>query len=315
MKKTVFIIFLNVCFILGCLLVAEHFAYKYTLKQREEHAKTFIIYEKSIKPFWQTKMKDDFDLEYVNDHSFRKPDGIDKNYKKPPIVLFGCSFTYGYKLNDDQTISHFLSEMSKRPVYNRGHNSWGLPHLVYQLSREDFYQNVPEPEYLIYVFSKHSIQMFYDYVFQLWDTNICLRYKEKNGKLIRVENPPKFIQGSYLLKIFYRKLAENSYNCKFSDKDENLAVLHFVTAKNEAQKHWKNTKYVVLFLDKITETEGFQDKLQSDLKKEGFVVLNAEDLTGFSDIPKKYRVQPDDPHPGEKYWQHLVPALIKKLNL
>ena len=139
---------LYVVFIFICLLTAEFFAYKYTIKQKQEHSKYFIVDEQKLQPFYKVEMNE-FDEIYKRDKdSFRKPNGV--NYSKKPIVLFGCSHIYGYRLEDNQTLSYHLSEKSQRPVYNRAYNSWGMPHMVYQLFQIDFYKEVPEPEYLIY---------------------------------------------------------------------------------------------------------------------------------------------------------------------
>lgn len=314
MKKILIIILVNVFLILTALIAAEIWAYNSIAAKKFEHSKTFTVDKDEMKPFPFVKMKE-FEQEYENfeKNSFRTPQGLE--YTKKPILLFGCSFTYGYRLNDNQTFSYYLAKAAHRPVYNRGHNAWGLPHMVYQLKNIDFYKQVPEPEYVIYLFSKHHIQMFYDYTFQLWDENICLRYKNKAGKLEKVKNPPKFIQGSYLLKTIYRKFADNSYKCIFSSKDEELALLHFITSKKEYEKHWKNTKFVVLFYDETTETEGFDEKLQNDLRKEGFIVLKMDEVAGFDVSDEKFRVLSDDPHPGEQLWRQFCPKLVKALNL
>lgn len=300
--------------ILAIILTAEHFAYQNTLAKKYEHSKVFIVDENKPKPFWQNKMLD-FEAEYDQylKDALRKPIGLE--YKKAPIVLFGCSFTYGYRLNDNQNFGYYLSKYSKRPVYNRAFNAWGFPQMVYQLSRDDFYQEVKEPEYVIYIFSKNQMQMMYDYTFQLWDNGLCLRYKLKDGKLVKVKNPPDFLQGFYLLKFFNQKMTRNVIDCIFTEKDEQLAVAHFATAKNEALKHWKNTKFIVLFYEDTPETEGFDERLTADLEKNGFIVLKMDDIAGFKVSGEKFKMSNEDPHPNERLWRIFTPKFVKYLNL
>ena len=311
MKNFIKILIANSFVFLILLFIAEYYAFQKVAAQKAEHVKTFIAYD-DLKFF--NKMVD-FDEQYAQEkeHGFRKPVGLD--YKKKPVILFGCSYTYGYKLNDNQTFGYYLSEYSKRPVYNRAHNAWGLPQMVYQLSRDDFYNEVPEPEWVIYLFSKHNIQMLYDYTFQLWDKELCLHYKNKNGKLVREKLPPKIIQNSWLYKIYRKNKIKNIYDCIFSDEDEKLTVLYFKTAMEEAKKHWKNVKFIVLFYDETTETEGFDEKLQKDLQKAGFITYKMNDIAEFDVTDTKFRVAEKDPHPSEKLWQLFCPKLAKKLML
>lgn len=57
---------------------------------------------------------------------FRKPYG--SKYEKRPIVLMGCSFTYGEKLQYDETFGYILSEYIKSPVISIAHSGWGIQH-------------------------------------------------------------------------------------------------------------------------------------------------------------------------------------------
>ena len=89
-----------------------------------------------------------------------------------------------------------------------------------------------------------------------------------------------------------------------------FAVKHFINAKQEMQKHWKNTKFVVLFYDEIINDEYIKDKL----KENNFIILDANELTDENLATKKYLTQ-DKLHPNEKAWDILVPKITKELNL
>ena len=73
------------------------------------------------------------------------PEGL--NYKKKPIILFGCSYAYGYQLEREQTLTYKLAQNAKIPVYNRAFTGWGIQHMLYQSKIEKLYEILPEPEY------------------------------------------------------------------------------------------------------------------------------------------------------------------------
>lgn len=60
------------------------------------------------------------------------------NSPKRPIIIFGCSYAYGYNFDNKETISHIMAQFSTRPIINRACCGWGIQHMVYQLKNIDF---------------------------------------------------------------------------------------------------------------------------------------------------------------------------------
>ncbi len=240
----------------------------------------------------------------------RQPDGLE--YKNKPIVIFGCSYAYGHFLDKEQTLSYKMSHQAKVPVYNRAYSGWGIQHMLYQVKRELFYEKVPEPQYAIYVFIPDHINRLYFNFFVLFDTlleKFNLRYKEKDGKLYEVTHNNK------LLNQFQRLYLVNKINqhiiikTQKTEKHYNFALKHFIESKEEMQKHWKNTKYVVLFYT----TRPNDYILKNKLKENDFIVLDAEEITNTNLWDDKYMRK--DIHPTEDAWNIIVPKLIENLGI
>lgn len=243
------------------------------------------------------------------------PEGL--NYKKKPIVIFGCSYAYGYQLERKQTLTYKLAQNAKIPVYNRAYTSWGIQHMLYQSRIEKLYEILPEPEYVMYVFINDHIRRLYLLSFSSWNIlaeEFNLRYKEKDGELIEIKNQNGFLNQIKRL-YFANKIQHLMTNKKMLDSKNrtnryDFAIKHFVEAKQEMQKHWKNTKFVVLFYDKTANDKYLKDKLTEN----DFIVLDATTLTDENLATKKYLTQ-DKLHPNEKAWDILVPQITKELKL
>lgn len=242
---------------------------------------------------------------------------------KTPIVLFGCSFTYGSMLDYNQTIGAKLAKLSKRNVYNRGLEATGMQHMLYMLEQDDFYKTIPqEPEYVIYIYIPSHIQRLYLSVFSnVLDTNgLSLTYDIKGNNLQKHKyNIPDFLQRTFLVKSFFY---DKGLKIKPEDKQtkyKNFALTNeiLLKAKEVLNEHYPNIKFIILKYN----IEGDQDTnfempfMWEVLEKEGFTIINSEDLIG-----RKYKLFSEDTvqdgyHPSEKAWDMLLPKLIEKLKL
>jgi len=247
-----------------------------------------------------------------------------KGNKKGAIVTIGCSNTAGEGLQENQTFAYKLNKYTGRTTYNRGVSASG-PQLVYrQLIDKDFKKQIPDAEYIIYVFlsGDHILRQFL-YSLMCVDTNnnIVPRYTLKNNELKEV-NPIWY-------KMFFFSLTRKIINIKTKyeyEKEENEGYPLFFKTMEECvkvtQTKYPNSKFVLLEVthprnSESTETETCFTKEQiAYLKKLGIIYINVEELVGhdFNDI-KKYRIVEDGDHPNERYWDEIVPALSKKLNL
>ena len=244
----------------------------------------------------------------------RAPEGLEYKNKKP-IVIFGCSYAYGFMLNREQTFSYKLSKLTKRPVYNRAYESWGSAHMLYQARSKDLYEQIPEPEYVIFLSMHDHFRRLYVMTFMSGDIlseNFYLRYKEKNGELIQIKNTNKFLNIFKRLYIFQKLHHFYVYNYILKNEDYtngyDFYFKQLSESKKEMQKHWKNTKFVFILYDWIKDEDTLLDKLEND----GYKIINLPKLVDEDLYSEKYVLEKDF-HPNEEVWNLLTPIIIKEL--
>lgn len=248
---------------------------------------------------------------------YRRPTGL--NYKNKPIIIFGCSFAWGARLSEEQTLHYKLSELTHRPVYNRAISGWGVQHMLYQLMQDDLYSELPEPEYVVFVYISNHISRMYKYNFiynysRKYSYNY-LKYNEKGDNLLeekRVQNILySRIWNHYILR-FIAILNEKNENKSFK-----LLEKHFIKAKEEINKHWKNTKFIILNYETECEYNNYPNILNKNninkLLKDGFYVINTSDLTDIK-LNNEYWLDEYDSHPNEAAWDLITPLLVKELD-
>lgn len=322
MKKIFLLISINISILIILLLMVEVFTWGFEnylmMKNKEVYIGKWPI------PFHSGEKYFDIDLKYFpapQNKWGREPEGL--NSKKPPVVIFGCSYAYGFELDKEQTVSYKLAHAANRPVYNRAVTGWGIQHMLYQTKIPLFYEQVPEPEYAIFI-------MMYDHFRRLYCKSFSsghllyeeryLRYKDKDGILTeigkpKIKNAADFIRylknrlyiTNKLRTIYLNKVILNPKN---HNEYFNFAIKHFVQSRAEMQKHWKNTKYVILLYDNIDN----QDLFVKSLQENGFTVISLPELTNTDLNSSKYKL-PDDSHPNGAAWDLTVPLLVKELKL
>lgn len=219
-----------------------------------------------------------------------------KNDKKP-IVIFGCSFADGVFLKDEDKFSYRLYEATERNVYNKAMVGQGLQYMLYQLENEKFYQEFPEPEYVIYVYINDQLRRLYKECAPMMKSPF---YKiGKNGKLKKINNP--FYYSFPMLCIRYME--------QVPENDETYSFLrqHFIYAKELADKHWKNAKWILILYEE-TPVKYFEE-----LKKYGYTVVVLKDLVPddfYTNL--KYRISETDPHPSKEAWLTITPNFVAK---
>ena len=274
---------------------------------------------KEIPKFHRGVKHFNYDLDYYPNKNFqmqRNPEGLEYKGKKP-ILIFGCSFAYGFHLKKEQIFSYKLSHLIKRTVYNQAFTGWGIQHMLYQTRMEKLYKKIKEPEYVIYIYiDDHLKRLYYNNfgTYNLLSDNFNLRYKEKNGKLERLQsnnflvNQIKRLYISGRIQQYYVKYFVLRKSNKKSCTD--FALKHFIEAKEEMQKHWKDTKFVIFSYFYFDEEEKI---MASKLKENGFIVFDSSELTKENIFSKDYMFE--DSHPNEKAWDLLTPLIVKKLEL
>ena len=328
MKKIIkgFIIFLLSFIIIES--IAWIAAIKYIYKQC--HVCPHIKIISPISPLRFRNIMTSFDDYYVNNlrQKLRKPSGLE--YSGHPIVLFGCSFTYGDGLTDKQTISYKLANYMKRPVYNRGISGWGVQHMLWQLQNEPYLDTIKNPEYVIYTYIDDHLHRMFRYVhipsvlFGPLDKNGLIeymQYKERNGKLVRTFYIP-FSRNIMTFNIISLWIQGNWWERFFNDKPFqkwllNLFKMHLMESKKLINKKWPNAKIIIIDYENIVESVPRNSPLPNfwkKMQKEGFIYINSRKEFNVGSGDLQYVLSSSDSHPNEHAWDVIVPQLAKKLD-
>ncbi len=251
----------------------------------------------------------------ATDADMRKPVGLE--YKKKPIVIFGCSFAFGDTLKNEQTFSYKLSKITKRPVYNFSACSWGFQQMLYQLRKPEFYKQFESnPEYVIYIYmSQHIQRMFLPTYMFPFNNNLFLRYEIVNDDLREIKPKVPFIQRSNILyNLNLRNAYKKSREEKYLKENSKLIKMYFDSSRKEAEKHWGKVKFVII---KYSNNESkndiyFDASVWDELEKQGFIVIDTKEVAGRT-FDKEKDFSYDKFHPSESVWDEFVPLFVKKI--
>lgn len=274
-------------------------------------------------PYWQDRfrMHDNTTIYWFErnggDKLFRPPFGLE--YKKSPIWIFGCSFVHGTSMEtgdheDKDTFGSILSEKTHHPVYTRGYPSWGIQHMYYQLEKGDIFNDLPIPEYVIYVYISDHAGRMQKLVYDLWSDGAYLRYEEKNGKLVQIKPILEPLWKLNAVKIWLGYLG---YNIRHQDdcRDKNFDLLKkYIISSNEILKqHNPNVKFIVLkyngndnFSAWFIETERWKE-----IEEAGITVIDADKELNVNLKDKEF-LDPDNYHPNPYAWKKISDLLAKK---
>lgn len=321
MKKIFKILFLNIGILFFVFFIIELFLYL-SVRKLLTDINTSSSSKWNISLSYYIKLEDAAehfkkDLKYL----LRKPVGL--SYNKKSIVLFGCSYTFGSGLEENQTFAKKLSDYTKRPVFNRGIPASGIQHMYFQLNSDSLYKDITvEPEYMMYLYSYdlHCLRLIL-YTFMSYDTYFYLRYYPdkfaENGDLLECKPfLPVYFNGLYTVRWLERlnayRIWENNNNAKFF---EDFCFLIFHKSKEKALQHYPNIKFVIFCFDKIENEYVGHEGLLKRLQDDGFIVLKMDELTDSNLSEPKWQISAKDSHPNEAFWDYITPKIAKKLNL
>ena len=257
--------------------------------------------------------------EVINRDDYRKIENI--NSKKKPILIFGCSFAWGSGLDENNTLSYKLGKLTNRPIYNRGYSSFGIQHMLYQLSNSEFYNLVPRPEYIVYVYFDGHPQRITTPVSLAFAPSYTVFYKtvnklQENKKVKSFELKKRtFLTDKIIFQHYMSNMLAWNVFCKYTKYNitkENLIIEYLKASKKEIEKHWKNSddiKFIVLFYNKP-----FLHETLEKLNKMGFYTLSEDDFK--IDVHEKmFHVSDTDDHPNGLAWDKILPVMINKFNM
>lgn len=191
-------------------------------------------------------------LEYYYTDDFRKP--VIASPSKS-IILAGCSFTYGHRLNDDETFGYILSKYSNRTVYNLGITGGSLRDFLFILRNKSIlYKLIPEKnpdiEYIIYTYIPDSEGRLY---YNLRETQpFFIKSKNNTLKYIKIN---KLFNGSNT----YRQIMRLLYSRRLLKNTHNLYLCYLKECKKELSKLYPNAKFIILAYENDNQYGGVEE--------------------------------------------------------
>ncbi|MGN0015463.1 MAG: hypothetical protein ACI37T_08610 [Candidatus Gastranaerophilaceae bacterium] len=251
---------------------------------------------------------------------FKNYISADKNTPPPrkrPVLFLGCSYIYGSGLKDEQTLPYKIHKQTDRDCYKRGIPGGGIQLALDMFEKGIIQKQVPDVEYIIYVYVDYHISRLYAYQLDYLDTEVNQRYKLKNDKLVKINKPIfPIYYSSFLVKQIQKYIEKITRENEYTDYKLFNAIM--AELLSQAKKNYKDIKFVILLYPSAdlmnTDNENIPEHEIEKLKSMGFIVINAEDLTKEPIRNLEYRT-PDRDHPAENAWDAILPELIKQLNL
>lgn len=303
MKKKFFIVLINII-----LTVFVYFSFKYIsmiILMSPQYNGLEVI--NAANYFMKLRSYEDFYKYHYRPEEY--PDS-----KEKPIIILGCSFAQGLSsvkpLNGNETISYLLAQkfQTKRPVYNRALGSTGIQAMIWQFSSGEIYKIInKEPELIIYVLIDDTMRRLY-MEWNPWFKSAFYREK-KDGSLELIKNP---IYYSYVAALIRNFLEYPIYRERITD-DQKFDFLrkHFLLLKNEVNKKYKNTKFLILYYPRAD----YQNERIKTLENDGFDVIYVSDITPNNFLNEaKYRDSETDPHPTKEAWEVITPRLYDEIS-
>ena len=318
MKKFLIII-INLVLIFLFLILCDYVVYHFENSENKPDDFKYAYKVDTRKILEDEFYKVERNLRHLKDTGFRIS-SEEYNPNLPSIIIFGCSFAYGYELNDNQTFAYKLQELTQRLVINRGICSWGINHMLYQLNREDIMESlkfnlanknnkIPEVHDIIYIFMQDHIRRLY-IPCCFYDSNIwTYKLDKKKKKLVSKTDFDDFYWHSYTLRSIYRSIMFK-YSYKMTKRTQELLYYHFKESYDMVKKKFPNAKFTIF----VYNGEDEISTIRQELENYGINIIYLSELSD-KDFGQEEYVVDDCAHPSEKAWSEIAPLIVNKLNL
>ena len=240
-----------------------------------------------------------------------------KDSKKNPIVLFGCSYTDGFGLNENETFSFKLSEYTNRTVYNRGRSATGIPFMYHQLINKDIVNLFPKnTDVFIYTLIPDHFSRLFRYRSWIMNGDHTIKYKlNKENKLVRDKIKVPLLH-TFFTSIIIEQYIENKQTQNY-ENTKALSIKLFEESYKQIKNNFDNAKFVILYIECPLDGENIHLNYIKEFAtntNNNIVLINANEHIQDLKTNKKYWLN-DDSHPSALFWDTIIPILSKELKL
>ncbi len=287
----------------------------------------FIFITLEIVFYFKQSQIENIDIKYYkffnipNDYQFSEiityETGKEYKNRAKSVILAGGSFAYSFGLDpNEQSLAAKLSQYSKRNVIVKAVPATGPNETLYNFSNEELYNQIDEPEYVIYLFIENHFSRMNTKIYSLQDPRIRPMFEIDNDfNFKRLPCNNKWLFLSHIYKYYYL----NKYTYDYGVREEEKFIKTMAALKKEINEHWPDTKLVVVRYDEanIQEPFIFDDKYIQKFKDLGIIYLDADEIvfgkSGKRMIGDEY--MQEDQHPSVYAFDLLAKKLVQVLKL
>ena len=316
LKLCLVYIFITAIFLILCEFLSYNFIYGNLFEELTNYSRT-----KKLSIIWKNLSYKTVpnELEINNNLPRWQNKDIPYNENSRPILILGCSYTYGQGIDKDKTLQSLLQKNTGRRVDNISYLGFGPDNILQHINYLHRFNLLSEYkyEYVIYTIMFNNIK-------RVEINNLCWYLTEK-CKIKRFS--------SFKNRLIY--LADKLYTVKmikaklFIKNDKNrIEYNKFIVQRifRIIKQDIPDVKCIFLIYDdvKTYDIEKMQvDSLNKDfwkyLDKDNVKIFSTKELVGDILYKDEYKLV-NDPfqtphHPNDKAWGILVSALTKKIDL
>lgn len=239
---------------------------------------------------------------------------IDSSYQRFAMVT-GCSFAFGYGLDEEQTLPYFIDSLMGYRGYNYAVAGYGTQQTLALLESRDLHMEIIEPNgILIHLFiDDHLARLIGSRrLIKLWASSYPY-YHLEDGQLKR---DGSFWSGRHILSRFYRAISESAFIDLFDidlpwyTGNGHLKLFGAVLKASKAEflAQYPEGRFLVV----IGPNSILAPRIINVLDGNGIEVLDCSTL--FDRNEKQYRIHWTEAHPNKRYYLELALAIKAHLN-
>jgi len=225
-------------------------------------------------------------------------------------MITGCSFAFGYGLNEKQTLAHFIDSLTHYRSYNYGTSGHGTQQTLSLLRSRNLHSEIDEQNgALIHLFIDDHIPRLIGSrrMIKLWARSFPYYYLDGDSL---IQNG-SFWTGRPMLSRFYKAISESAFIDLFdidfpwytSESHLKLFGAILQASKAEFLSQYPNGRFLVV----IGPSSKLASRVTSVLAENGVDYLDCSDL--LDKEMREYQIHWTEAHPNEKYYLELAKAI------
>ncbi|MCF8275383.1 MAG: hypothetical protein K9J17_01510 [Flavobacteriales bacterium] len=240
-----------------------------------------------------------------------KPDSIYQEF----AMVAGCSFAFGYGLNDHETLSYFLDSITSMRGYNYGVSGHGTQQTLTLLQTRDLHEEIIESNgILIHLFIDDHIKRMIGSrrLIKLWAINFPYYYLDGD----ELKRDGSFWTGRHLLTRFYRAISQSAFldlfdiDIPWCVSDAHVKLFGAIVRQSKAEflKQYPNGRFILV----IGPNSKLAGRIMPVLKSNKVEVLDLSSL--LDKEQKKYKIHWTEGHPNANYYLEMAKAIKTEVN-